>query len=189
MANAPGPYWVQINYHGALAPHSMQHSCKNWANGAGAGTIEVWSGGTIPAVDMIEDLVDLMLPMFNSDTVFDNFVIYRQLLSTDDPQPVASGSFTGKIGTDTSATWASAVEMIIMMRTVAFGLVKLVLLDAVSNNSFTPILVPPTAMMNLITEFTNDAKGWCGRDGAQPGNFLKTTVNINQKLRKMYRYD
>lgn len=189
MANFLGPYWVQINYHGAAAPHTMTVPTKNWNPGAGFGTFDTWASGTIAAETMIEALVDELTAFFNGDTAFDNWVIYKQLLVADQPQPVMSGVFTAMVGTDISGDWAGAVEVMIIARTAAFGLAKLALLDAVSGNDFNPILVPTPAIDAVLTEWTSDANGWSGRDNSRPNIFLKATVNLNQKLRKEYRLD
>ncbi len=162
---------------------------KNWNAGTGTGTFDIWSGGVISAAAMVGDLVTKMLPLFNADISFDNFLVYKQLLPDDDPEPVASASFSGQVGTNVSASWAKAVELIFIARTTAFGIAKLSLLDAVSNNAFLPITSPSVDPQALIDEWFDDAKGWSGRDNFQPSTFLKFTTNINQKLRKAYRLD
>lgn len=187
--NFLGPYWVQINYHGAIAPHTMTIPTRNWNPGASYGTFDDWSSGTIAAETMIEALVTTFLPMYNADVTFDNFVIFKQLLPEDEPQPVMSKNMTGKTGTDVSASWAGAVETQIIVRTAAFGLAKLVLLDSVSYNDFNPMLTPSIEVAAVLAEWTADTNGWSGRDNSRPNIFLKATVNINQKLRKEYRLD
>jgi len=187
MPNFKGPYWVQINYHSASAPHTAEIPTKTWSPDGGVGTFETWAGGAVAADTMIEGLVTLMLPFFNSDVHFDNWIIFKQLLETDRPQPVMNGAFTGMVGTNTGASWAAAVEIIFIARTAAFGLARLTLLDACSENDFNPVTVATTAYVNLFNEWSDSAKGWSGRDNAQPSLFLKATKNLNQKLRKEYR--
>lgn len=187
--NFLGPYWCNLNYRGALAPHSMTIPTKNWNPSGSIGTFDIWSGGTINALTMIVDLVDLLLPMFNSDTSFDNYTIYKQLLPTDVPTPMAAGAFSGKVGTNPSPTWAAAVEKMFICRSNTFGLAKLVCLDAVSGGSFLPITSPGGPEQALLDEWMSDAKGWCARDNGQVSTFLKITLNLNQKLRKDYHYD
>jgi len=187
MANALGPYFVMINYHYILGPHTMTIPTKNWNSGAGAGSFDTWAGGTVAADDMIEALVTLMLPFFDGNTTFDNWIIFRQLLPTDDPQPVRSGNFTGMVGTNGGGSWSAAVEVIITNRTDLFGIAKLDFLDAVSNDNYNPILAPSGALSALLLEWGLDLNGWSGRDKGRPSNFLTMTVNLNQKLRKTYR--
>lgn len=185
MANALGPYYVQIKYHSLLAPHTMTIPTRDWD----ANQFDTWSGGPIDDVDMIENLVTEMLPFFDAGVSFDNWQVFRQLLPADDPEPISSGAFTGMTGTDTGGTWAGAVESIITVRTAGFNIAKLDLLDSISDNDFNPIIVPITRITNLIDEWFAVTNGWAGRDNTKPSTFLKMTKNLNQKLRKEYRYD
>lgn len=186
--NFVGPYWTLINYHGTLAPHSHVFPTKNWNPGSGGGTFDIWSGGTISAVAMITDMVDKLRAMYPSDTQYDNYTIYKQLLPDDDPQPVYSGAFTGKTGTNTDGSWSSAIEKTFIARSATFGIAKIVCLDADFGNSFNPRTTMNVAEDALFTEWTADSKGWCARDNAQVTTFMKITLNLNQKLRKEYRY-
>lgn len=189
MANFLGPCWTRINYHGASAPHTMTLPTKVWSPGVGVGTFATWGGTPKAADDMIEELVTEMLPFFNSDTVFDNWTVFTQLTPDDPIVPNVSGSFTGMVGTNVGGSWAAAVEMIIIARTDGFGLAKLTLLDACSENDFNPILTPTGDLATLFDEWKSDTNGWSGRDNTPPLNFLKATVNLNQQLRKEYRMD
>lgn len=189
MGNFLGPYWILLNYHSSKAPHSMTLPTKNWNASGTIGTFDIWSGGTINALTMVQGLVTKMLPLFTADVAFDNYLIYKQLLPADDPVPVAAESFSGQLGTSVSASWWAAVERIFVARSVTFGICKLDLLDAVSGDSFLPITSPAMNDQALINEWFDDDNGWCARDNGQPNTFLKITCNLNQKLRKMYRYD
>lgn len=188
MTNFIGPAWIQIKYHGALAPHTMTIPTLAWNDGADNGTFDAWVGGTIDATTMITDLVDFMLPFFNSDTVFDNFQIFTQASDTDPIIPRRSDKFTAKVGTNVSASWAAAVEVIMIARTTLFGIAKLTLLDAVSDNDFTPITSLAGRYLDLMSLWADNTQGWSGRDNGRPLTFLKATKNLNQKLRKEYRY-
>jgi hypothetical protein len=186
MANALGPYYVIIRYHSADAPHTMTIPTRNWNT---SGDFDTWAFTTIPATTMIPALVTLMLPFFNSDTQFDNATIFQQLLPTDDPQPVEDIQFSSMVGTNVSASWAQAVEVIIVARTQGFGIAKLDLLDAVSDNDFSPVTTLSGRYAALHAEWIDDNNGWSGRDNTKPSTFLKATINLNQKLRKEYRLD
>jgi hypothetical protein len=162
---------------------------KNWNPSGSVGTFDIWSGGTINALTMVQGLVTKFLPLFNSDVSFNNYLVYKQLLPTDDIQPVASENFSGQIGTNTDGDWAKATERIFIARSTAFGLCKLDLLDVVATLGFAPVISPPTAEQALLTEWMSDSNGWSARDNAQPNTFLKYTTNLNQALRKAYRMD
>lgn len=186
--NFLGPYWVQLNYTG-YSPHTMTLPTKNWNPSGTIGTFDIWSGGTINALTMVQGLVTKLLPFFNADVSFNNYLVYKQLLPTDDPQPVSSEQFSGQIGTNVSGGWAPAIEMIFIARTTNFGICKLDLLDAVFDNGFSPVINPGVAAQALIDEWFADSNGWSGRDNFQPYTFLKYTTNLNQKLRKVNRLD
>jgi hypothetical protein len=189
MANFLGPAWVQIKYHGQVAPHTMTIPTLAWNDGPDNGTFDAWVGGTVDATDMVTALVTLMLPFFNSDTQFDNFEIFTRASDTDPIIPRRSDTFSALVGTDTSASWAGAVEVIMIARTTLFGIAKLSLLDAVSDDNFLPITSLSGRYLNLMTEWALNTNGWSGRDNGRPLTFLKATKNLNQKLRKEYRYD
>jgi hypothetical protein len=186
--NFLGPYWVQLNYTGN-APHTMTIPTKNWNPSGAVGTFDVWSGGTINALTMVQALVTKLLPLFDPGVSFNNYLVFRQLLPTDPVQPVASENFSGQIGTNTGGSWGAAVERIFIARSTAFGICKLSLLDAASEDNFNPIISPGVADQALITEWFADTNGWSARDNTQPNTFLKITCNLNQKLRKEYRFD
>ena len=189
MANFLGPYWVRINYHSARGIHSMTIPTKQWNNGPAQGTFNTWAGATRDANTMITQLVTKMLTQFNADVAFDNFVIYQQLTEAEAVLPVASASFSGLVGNDTGASWASATEQIYVARTAAFGICKLSLLDSITDDNFNPETSLGTDRQAIVTEWFSDTNGWSGRDNTQPSTFLKLTKNLNQKLRKEYRLD
>jgi len=186
--NFLGPYWVQLNYTG-YSPHTMTLPTKNWNPSGSVGTFDIWSGGTINALTMMTNFVNVLKPWFNSDISFNNYLVYKQLLPADTPQPVASEAFSGQIGTNTTGGWATAVEIIVVARTTAFGIAKLDLLDCVSDNNFNPVISPGVNMQALLDVWMADANGFSGRDNFQVNTFLKYTVNLNQALRKTNRLD
>lgn len=189
MTNALGPYFVRANYHYILGPHTMTIPTNIWNPDGGFGTFEAWDSGAPAADTMIEDLVTLMLPFFDPNTVFDNWTIFKQLLPTDEPTPMMGANFTGMVGTNSGASWSAAVELIITARTTNFGIAKLDFLDGASGNNFNPITAFTGAIAAVVTEWSDPANAWRGRDNGRVNTFLKMTVNLNQKLRKTYRLD
>jgi hypothetical protein len=187
--NFIGPYFVNIGYQSALAPHSMTIPTKNWNPGGTFGTFDVWAGGTIAADDMIVNLIDRMVPFYTATSSFNNAVIYKQLLPTDTPQPVVSIGGIAAAGTGVHTGWAGATELIFIARSATFGLAKLVLLDALTDDTFTPITTFTGDYAGIFGEWGLDANGWCARDNGQVISPLKVTKNLNQKLRKEYHYD
>lgn len=189
MANFVGPYFVRINYHYVLGPHTMTIPTNVWSPDGGVGTFADWSGGAVPADTMIGDLVTKFLPFFDTNTTFDNWTIFKQLLPADEPVPEMTGIFTGQVGTNTDTKWSAAVEQIVTVRTTNFGIAKLDFLDADSTNNFNPVRTMDTKLTNLMVQWGDLLNGWRGRDNGRPNSFLKMTTNLNQKLRKTYRLD
>lgn len=185
------PAFAEILYHSSAAPHVMRLPTLAWnddASPGGAGSFESWSGVDKDAEDMVEQLVDLMLPFFNNLITFDGFIVYTQAEDPGIALPVASGSFTGKVGTGGGDTWFAAVQTTIIARTSEFGIAKLVLLDSNSGDNFTPELVQSAPMAALTAEWFSLENGWRGRDGGRPKTFVKATQTLNEKLRREYRY-
>jgi len=187
--NALGPYYVNIGYHSPQAPHSMTLPTKTWNPGVSGGTFDAWSGTPINAPAMINALIDRFVPFYTADCQFDNYTIFKQLLPSDPPQPVYSGVFTGKVGTGVHTGWGSATELQFLARSASFGLAKIVLLDALTDDVWTPILTFTGDFAGIYGEWGLDANGWCARDNGQVITPLKVTKNMNQKLRKEYHYD
>lgn len=187
MANALGPYFVQINYHYILGPHTMTLPTREWSPDGGAGTFLNWVDFAIAGDTMVEGLVTDMLPFFDANTTFDNWTVFEQLDNDDLPTPLHSEVFSGMVGSNAGGSWSAAVETIITARTTDFGLAKLTLLDSISGDDFNPILTLAGALATLVGEWTITSNGWSGRDNARPNTFLKATLNLNDKLRKSYR--
>ncbi len=190
MANFLGPYYTRINYHSPFGIHTMTLPTRTWNPDGGFGTFEAWDASAPAADVMINALVDKLKVGFDTGTVFDNFTIFKQLLPADDPQPVMAGNITSGTGTDAGGSWSTAVEVIMVARTDAFGIAKLTLLDAVSFDSFSPILSLSSGLyLDMFNEWSDVSNAWSGRDNSRPATFLKLTTNINQALRKEYHYD
>lgn len=190
--HALGPYYFQLNYHSADAPHSHLIGCNEWnpaSSGGSAGSVLAWDTSYKDADDMAEQLVDTLLPFYNSDTVYDNFIVWHKPLDPGPANPVAGGSFTGMVGTGTGGSWARAVQKTMVFRTAAFHQAKLVLLDAQSANTFDPVFVADGTISAVLAELSADDNGWCGRDDSQITSFVKVTTTLNEALRKAYRMD
>lgn len=190
--HALGPYYIQINYHSADAPHSHIIGCNEWDSfsaGGSSGSILAWDTSQKDTDDMVEQLVDTLLPFYNSDTVYDNFIVWHKPVDPGPANPVAGESFTGKVGTGVGGSWAQAVQRTLVFRTAAFHQAKLVLLDAQSGNSFSPVYTPDSTISAVLAELSADDNGWAGRDDAQILSFVKMTTTLNEALRKAYRMD
>ena len=191
--NSLFPAFVKIYSHSAYAPHvniipTTEYHLPDGSHATGY--FERHSDGSaVGAGAMVEELVTDMLPFFKATTVFDNWTVFTMDSPTARPLPVFSAAFDSFVGTSASTTWAKAVEHIFTFRTEAFGIMKLVLLDAPSGNSFdkTLDLGGSGAAFEIASDLSNPDNAWSGRDGSLPLTFLQFTTNINQKLRKSYR--
>lgn len=192
MANFRGPYFWQINSHSAFGLHSMQQSLFGWDAGAGGmGDLQTSVGGTVDAITFVNSFVDKLTPFFPTTYFFDSVQIYRQLLETDIPQPVAGASLGAIPGESAAGTWTKAVQETITWRTAGFGLFKLVLLDAESNDDYNPVVSASAdasllALHNFVTASTTAISG---RDNTKPSVFIRLTKTLNEKLRKQYHLD
>jgi hypothetical protein len=189
MTNFLGPYFVRINYHYILGPHTMTIPTNVWSPDGGVGTFATWDDGAAAADTMITELVTLMLPFFDVNTQFDNWTVFQWDAPNLEPIPRVAGAFTSLVGTASDGKWSAAVEQIITARTTNFGIAKLDFLDADSKNNFNPINAASGALLTLMAAWGALINGWRGRDNGRPDVFLKMTTNLNQKLRKTYRLD
>lgn len=161
----------------------MQVPTLAWSSGEFA----TWTAGTTDAPTMIEDFVDLLLPFYPATVEFDNVIVFSQPTPADDPVPVASLVFTGKIGTQATPGWTKAVQLTMSVRSTNFGVAKYSFLDAASGDTFDPIRVADTPMQNLLDEVGDTSLGWSAQDNGRPNVFIGLTKTLNEKLRKAYR--
>jgi hypothetical protein len=191
MANARGPYYIIINSHSAFAPHSALIQTNTWTNAVssgGQGQFLNHLGVGVDAVDMVEALVDVLVPFYPTDYVFDNWTVYHQPADPGPSYPQAGSFFTSKVGTDATPGWSKATMATLWWKTVTFGDFKLVLLDFGSNDDFNKTsTLTAGRMLNLHLVVVDDSWGWCGRDNQRPATFKSSTVKLSDELRKVYR--
>jgi hypothetical protein len=185
MANSLYPAFVRINYHSDYGPHTMTiPTLEYFPDDLQFGT---WSGGRVDGDEMVNDLVDLMVPFFTTTVNFDAYTIYTMASPTAPPLPVFFSEIDTP-GTSISTEWTKAVQVTFSLRTVAFGRGKLVFLDAVSEGNFDKITgfsfsVP---VQDLLAELSNVLRGWSGRDGAMYAGSDQITYTLNETLRRQY---
>jgi hypothetical protein len=184
MPNSLNPAFFKLNYHSNAGPHTATVPTLLWNVG---NTFDTWNAGTVDEITMIEGYVDKLLPFFASDTEFDNWVTYLKPPDPADPQPVSSGSFTGKVGTASSPGWTTAVQGTFSIRTHLFGIYKIVMLDGASGNSFAPSSALGGAALDLFNYVSDKDNGFSGQDNGRPNVFIKFTKTLNEKLRRAYR--
>lgn len=192
MANSLFPAFVRIEYHSPYAPHTMTIPTTAWTGPPtsvfDSGEFEQWAAGSVEADVMINDLVDVLAPLFTDDVIFDGYTIYTQGSPESDPLPVYSAALT-QVGSNVSTEWFQAVQRTMVWRTVDFGIFKLSLMDAASDGTFArtgnfSTIAPFDDVHNEVTDTTN---GWSGRDNARPNQALQMSLTLNEKLRREYR--
>lgn len=188
--NSQFPAFFRLFSVSAFSPHISSMCTTEWdsGGGGGAGSFASWGGGPVDAADMIEAYVDALLPFYNADTEFTQAIVYTMASETDPPRPRAFLTFTGKVGTNVGSVNPASQGMY-TFRTVDFGLLKIVMLDAPVTVAFAPInsVVPASPLEALTNLLTDDANAFSGRDNAQPLGFVHATFKLNDELRKSYR--
>lgn len=192
MENALSPAFIKINYSSPFAPHTatiatVPYILPDVGNPSGQWQLR---GAALPvdADGAVNDLVDLMLPFYESSITFEDYIIYTQADEDAPPLPQYS-AIINKVGTGGAGTWSKAVQYTWTWRTTAFGLFKLVMLDALSNNNFDKFttLTPASAEKALSDYVTADVSWLSGRDNERPSVFLQGAKTLNEKLRRSYR--
>lgn len=188
--NSLYPAFVVIDYHSPWGAHTMTLPTREWlpeSSAGGKGVFDSWSHVNRDADDMIKDFANLLKVFFQPDHFLDQYTIYTMETPTSKPLPVAANSL-GIEGTEASSHWSKAVMTTFSGRTDAFGIFKLVLLDAPVPNSFDKISsFDASAEANaLIAEYASVSSAWSGRDNAKPGTLTQITYTMNENLRRAY---
>lgn len=189
--NSLSPAFVVIDYTSAYAPHKMTIPTLEWfpVNLTGTlGSFSNWGSTTLDGEQMVNDLVDKLLPFVPATTTFVGVTVYTKATATADSIPRASAVLT-QVGTYAGAVPSKARSATFNMKTTANGDSKLVLLDAPTSPTFDPTL--PVAFsadaIALITQFADPSQGWSGRDNARVNTGRKVTYDLNDKLQKQYK--
>lgn len=189
MANGLYPSFVRLYYHTAYAAHVQTIPTTRWSPGVGTnGSFASWDAGARDAEDMILDLVNKIKVVVPASTIYDEYIIYNIPAPGDDPQPVAQGAID-IAGTSVVTGWSEAVEQTFVLRTEAFGIFKLVLLDPVTSNFFGKVAPADfsSEYNDIMTQITSPSNAWSGRDNSRPNYVKGCTITLNEKLRRSYQ--
>lgn len=192
MPEAIGPSVIRISSQSEFGPHESFVPTLLWTDAASTnnhGKFDTWNGGNIDAVDMINDLMDVLKPFFDSTTTFNDWVIFSQADPTAPLVPVQSDSFTGVVGTTTLTGWRKAMQRTMSFRTESFNLFKIVMLDIPNTNNWDKLNTLPGSGIypDLVALVTDKDHGFSGRDNTRPVSFISATYTLNEKLRRAYR--
>lgn len=191
MANSIAPSAVRINYHSEFGVHSATIPALDWTPPSGGfdfGSFLSWTAVARDADDMIKDLCLTLAAIVPATVNFDNYTIFTYADETADPVPVAS-NLIAQAGLEATPGWYKAVQTTISIRTTAFGLFKLVVLDSASNDDFDPIfgLAPSPALSAIVDQVRDQGNAWSGRDNGRPDVLISQTKTLNEALRRAYR--
>lgn len=190
--NSLSPAFVRIDYTSIHGPHSMTLPSVPVIAAVGGGapyTFDLRGAAIdVPVKGAVEDFVAIIAEFFETTTTFVAWTLYTQADADATPLPVQADNL-GIDGTAATTTWDKAVQVTFTWRTDAFGIFKLVFLDAVSNNNFDKAtnFDIDTATEALHDYVTADVTWLAGRDGGRPNTFLQRAKTLNEKLRRSYR--
>lgn len=190
MAFEIGPYFMKVSYNQlGYGVHTMTHSIDEWIDTTSTnniGRIRTQDGSDVDTLDGVTAFIDAIKPFFTADVSFNDAIIYKQLLSTDIPQPVAAMGFTGLVGTSGTPGWHVATEKTITYRSSGFNIFKLSFLDCDSKDNWGKVIAVPGSgiLKDLHDYLTGDTNFVIARDGTYPRIFLSSTITLNEKLRK-----
>lgn len=188
--NSLSPASVVIDYHSAYAPHKMTIPTKAWFPTSITGTLgsyQAWNGNTIDAEVMITGLIDLLKIFMKTNAAFDNITIYTMATATSPNIPRASKAIA-TAGTAATGNEA-AVSRTWIFKTTANGNARIELLDTPIPATWFNRILPAsfsTGEQDVAVEMGNSNSAWSGRDDNQIQTVRAITLDLNDKLQKMY---
>lgn len=182
------PSFVRIYYQSAFGPHVATIPTRQWvSDGPGQpGHYEAWNLSAVDASDMVNAMIDAMLPQFLATTTITHFTIHNYPVIDNPPVVVWQEFVTGKVGTLVETGQAKAVQYTMSIRTADFGLLKLVYLDTPAQNVWGNVIGMSARDTDAFTEITANTNAWAGRDNSQPVVFSNITISLNKRLRRRY---
>lgn len=192
-AFAIDPSFVRIFYHSPRGNHVMTRPTRQWEGVAweSPGSYLAWDGTTeVDADTMIEGFIDLLLPIYSEDVVFDSYIIYNVENVEGNPVnvPVWAALLTDKIGEITEAVQYLAWQKTFSFLTTESHIAKLVLLDVPTGgqiNKSGTVVGAEAAIVNLFMSVT---EAWSGRDDERPVAFRSLNNSVNKALERKYGF-
>lgn len=193
--NALFPAYVLLRYHSAYGAHTAVYPTREWLAGPvvpgnDLGSYENWAGIPCDGQEMVEDLVDALAAFYPASVIVDSATVYT-LATPESPAIPRATHALGTAGTETDPGWSKAVQLSWQIRDTAWGLSKIVMLDAVSNNQWdvTSDISGSAESLALVGALTSTSWAWSSRLGNRPATFTKLTKKLNDKLRREYGMD
>lgn len=185
------PAFIILDYHTPYAPHKQQFCLTDWfpaSTGHDMGTCTAHDASIVDLKNSIDQLLGVMSVFALPDCVWDLATVFTQAAATGPAFPQASYVPT-QVGVSVGAAPRKATEITYVMRTTAFNIVKMVLLDTPVSPNFDQKLPGAFSAADnaFLAEFGAVNNPWVGQDGSKPNTAVRITYNLNQKLRKEYR--
>lgn len=192
MENALSPAFVRIDYTSIYAPHSMEIPSVAVGLTDGADSPYEFLLPTplapIEVEEAVTAYVNIIKAFFIPSTVFNGYTLFTQADENSPAVPVETNSLN-IVGTAGTTSWEKAVQWTVTWRTTAFGVFKVVFLDAISNNDFDKITNEADDVgLDPVHDYVTNTGTWVrGRDGGKPKTFLQASKTLNEKLRRSYK--
>jgi len=187
------PSFVKIFYHSSAGSHIMTRPTRQWEGvpWESPGSYLAWDGTTeVDADEMIGGFVDLLLPLYSTDVVFDSYIIYDVQTVEGNPVnvPVWAELFVGKAGET-----ALPVNHLAFMKTFSFLTTeshnaKIVLLDVPTGGQINKTGTVAGDELAIVNMFMSVTAAWSGRDDERPVAFRSLNNSVNKALERKYGF-
>lgn len=188
------PSLVKIFYHSPRGSHVMTRPTRQWVGTAweGEGEFPRWSDDVgVAAGTMVTALVDLMLPLYTEDVIFDSYIIYNvETVAPDETVnvPVWAAAFTGKAGAITDDVQYLAWQKTYSFLSTDSHNAKLVLLDVPTGGAINKSGSVTGNELALCNAFIAATYAWSARDDNRPVVFRSVNNSVNKALERKYGF-
>jgi len=187
------PSFVKIFYHSPRGAHIMTRPTRQWEGVAweSPGSYLAWDGTTeVDADEMIGNFVDLLLPIYTEDVVFDSYIIYNVVVVEGSPinVPVWASTFIDKVGEIVDDVSYLAWQKTFTFLTTESHSAKLVLLDVPTGGQINKTGTVTGDELAIVDLFMSVTDAWSGRDDERPVVFRSLNNSVNKALERKYGF-
>jgi hypothetical protein len=189
MENSLSPNFIKIRYSSFYGAHVMTIPSVPIATGTGIPAFTL-RGAELPiqVPTAVADFVNVLKPMFPTNTTFIDFTAWSQPGVGDVPVPIYTGALN-IVGTAAPADSSKATQRTWTWRADDYTLFKSVHLDVPMSGDYDKVVTLPSSgtLFNFNAYVVADATWIASRGGGRPNTFLSFTETLNEKLRRSYR--
>lgn len=186
------PGYGDVRYHSSWGVHHATVCTREWYASPLVplnvlGQYQNWSELPCDGEEMWDEYVLRWKAFFPASVILDSITIYTKATPTSVAIPRAVKAY-GIAGTEVDPGWSQAVERTWMLRDTEFNVIKSVMLDAQSGNTFNRVTNISASPESLAYFGMLSALGWAfqSRAGFRPATFQSLTTGLNDKLRRSY---